>query len=114
MISKGEKAELDEGKASNLELMILILAKRNSRQVGLMFVDINIVGQKKSALVDTRASDLFILEKVVGKLGFSVGKLNKKIKTMNSEEVPTMRVTREIELQLGEWKGRVLGNVSIL
>ncbi|KAH1129908.1 hypothetical protein J1N35_001286 [Gossypium stocksii] len=109
-----ENAKLDESKASKLESMILTLAKRNSRQVGSMFMDINIVGQRKSALVDTRELDLFILEKVIGKLGFSVRKSNKKIKTMNSKEVLTMRVAREIKLQLDEWKGKVLGNVSIL
>ncbi|MBA0567733.1 hypothetical protein Golob_005275 [Gossypium lobatum] len=41
--------------------------KRNCREE-LMFVDINIAGQKRSALVDTGASDLFISKKVVGNL----------------------------------------------
>lgn len=43
-INKGEKAELNESKASKLRLMVLIPAKRNNKQVGLMFMDINIVG----------------------------------------------------------------------
>ncbi|MBA0754753.1 hypothetical protein Gogos_005399 [Gossypium gossypioides] len=71
-----------------------------------MFVDINIAGQKRSALVDTGASDLIILEKDAKKLGLSIRKLNKKIKTVNFYYGPTVRVARNVELQIGEWKGK--------
>ncbi|MBA0672771.1 hypothetical protein Goklo_029169 [Gossypium klotzschianum] len=47
---------------------------------------------EESALIDTEASDLFMLEKVTRKLGLSIKKLNKKIKTVNSEEAPTLGV----------------------
>ncbi|PPR92863.1 hypothetical protein GOBAR_AA27813 [Gossypium barbadense] len=67
-----------------------------------MFVDINIASQKQSTLIDTGASDLFISEKAAKKLGLSIRKSNKKIKTVNSEEAPT----RNVELQIGEWKGK--------
>ncbi|MBA0555779.1 hypothetical protein Golob_025935 [Gossypium lobatum] len=53
--------------------------KRNGVE-GLMFVDINIAGQKRSTLVDTGASDLFILEKAEGKLGLSIKKSIGKLK----------------------------------
>ncbi|MBA0752375.1 hypothetical protein Gogos_001215 [Gossypium gossypioides] len=70
-----------------------------------MFVDINIAGQKWSALVDTGASDLFISKKAAEKLGLSIKKSNRNIKTVNSEKAPTVRVVRNVELQIGEWKG---------
>ncbi|MBA0715340.1 hypothetical protein Golax_014243 [Gossypium laxum] len=105
-ISKGEKVELDESKTSMLGSMILSSAKRNNKYVGLMFVDINIPSQKSNALVDMGASDLFISEKAAGKLSHSIIKSTKKIKTVNSEEVPTVGVARGVELQIGEWKGK--------
>ncbi|MFQ6622793.1 hypothetical protein Gotur_002956 [Gossypium turneri] len=61
--------------------MVLIPGKRNGCK-GLMFVDINIAGQKRSALIDTGASDLFMSEKAAKKL------------------------VREVELQISEWKSK--------
>ncbi|MBA0876146.1 hypothetical protein Goshw_013330 [Gossypium schwendimanii] len=59
---------------------MVLISKRGNGKEGLMFVDINIVGQKRSALIDTGASDLFISEKAVRKL------------------------VHKVELQIGEWK----------
>ncbi|KAG8498201.1 hypothetical protein CXB51_006628 [Gossypium anomalum] len=100
-----EEAKPIEGKPSRVNSMVLIPKTRNDRG-GLMFVDINIAGQKRSALIDTGASDLFISEKATKKLGLSIRKSNKKIKTVNSEEAPTVGVARNVELQIGEWKGK--------
>ncbi|KAG8503718.1 hypothetical protein CXB51_001706 [Gossypium anomalum] len=100
-----EEAKPIEEKASRVNSMILFPKKRNGRE-GLMFVDINIAGRNGSALIDTGASDLFISEKAAKKLGLSIKKLNRKIKTVNSEEGPTVGVVRDVELQIGEWKGK--------
>ncbi|KAH1048235.1 hypothetical protein J1N35_039019 [Gossypium stocksii] len=54
---ESEEAEPVERKTSRVNLMVLIPKKNNDNE-GLMFVDINVVGEKKSALVDTEASDL--------------------------------------------------------
>ncbi|MBA0756390.1 hypothetical protein Gogos_019904 [Gossypium gossypioides] len=99
-----EEEKLVEGKTSRINSMVLIPKKRNGEE-GLMLVDINITGQKWSALIDTGASDLFISEKTAKKLGLLIKKLNKKIKTVNSEEAPTVGVVLNVELQIGEWKG---------
>ncbi|MBA0738431.1 hypothetical protein Gogos_011784 [Gossypium gossypioides] len=74
-----EEAKPIEGKISRVNSMVLIPKKRNGEE-GLMFVDINIAGQKRSALIDTRALDLFISEKATRKLDLSIKKSNKKIK----------------------------------
>ncbi|KAH1046315.1 hypothetical protein J1N35_037099 [Gossypium stocksii] len=100
-----EEAELVEKKASRVNTMILVPKKRNGGE-GLIFIDINIAGQERSALVDTGASNLFILEKAARKLSLSSRKLNKKIKMVSSEEVSTMGVVRNVELQISEWKGK--------
>ncbi|MBA0567734.1 hypothetical protein Golob_005275, partial [Gossypium lobatum] len=78
-----EEAKLIEKKTSRVNLMVHIPKKRNCREE-LMFVDINIAGQKRSALVDTGASDLFISKK----------------------EAPTVGVIHNVELQIDEWKGK--------
>ncbi|MFQ6662836.1 hypothetical protein Gotur_030558 [Gossypium turneri] len=84
--------------------MVLIPKKRDGGE-GLMFVHINITSQKRGALVDTRASDLFISGKAAKKLVLSIKKSNKNIKTVNFEEASTVGVVRNVELQIDEWKG---------
>ncbi|KAH1055722.1 hypothetical protein J1N35_033787 [Gossypium stocksii] len=75
-----EEAKPIEKKTLRVNSIILFPKKRDGDE-GLMFIDINIVGKKRSALDDTGASDLFISEKATKKLGLSIKKLNKKIKT---------------------------------
>ncbi|PPR82229.1 hypothetical protein GOBAR_AA38487 [Gossypium barbadense] len=99
-----EEAKPTERNTSKINSMVLIPGKRNEN--GLMFVDINIAGQKRSALIDTGASDLFMSEKAAKKLGLSVRKSNKKIKVATSEKAPTVGVVRDVELQISEWKSK--------
>ncbi|KAH1121623.1 hypothetical protein J1N35_004783 [Gossypium stocksii] len=65
IVTKEDEVEL-ESEALKLGSMILnsAKAKRNHKQKGLMYMDINIVSKRKNAPIDTRASDLFILDKV--------------------------------------------------
>ncbi|KAH1030856.1 hypothetical protein J1N35_043030 [Gossypium stocksii] len=104
MINKEFEEEPEEERLSKLRSIILSFTKamRNRKQKRLMFANINIAGQMRSALVDTRASDLFISEKVMGKLGPSVSKPAKKIKTVNSKEVPNLRVVQGVEIQIDQ------------
>ncbi|MBA0818081.1 hypothetical protein Gohar_028114, partial [Gossypium harknessii] len=92
-----------EEKTSMVNSMVLF-CKNMDGEEGLMFVDINIEGLKWSALIDTGASDLFISKKAAKKLGLSIRKQNKKIKMVNSKDVPTVGTVRNVELQIGEWK----------
>ncbi|PPS00202.1 hypothetical protein GOBAR_AA20466 [Gossypium barbadense] len=73
-----------------------VYGKRDCKQKGLMYMDINITGQRKSALIDTEELSLFISEKVVSKLGLSISKLTKRIKL-----VPIVGVAQGIEVQVG-------------
>ncbi|MBA0729037.1 hypothetical protein Golax_025851, partial [Gossypium laxum] len=86
-----EEAKPTEGKTSRVNSMVLILGKRNGGK-WLMFVDINIAGQKRSVLIDTGASNLFMSEKAAKKLGLSIRKSNKKIKVATSKKAPTVGV----------------------
>lgn len=58
-----------------------------------MYIDINIADQKKSVLINTGASNLFISENVMCKLGVLVRESTKKIKIFNSKEVSTVDVS---------------------
>ncbi|MFQ6651831.1 hypothetical protein Gotur_023999 [Gossypium turneri] len=78
---ESEEVKPNKGKPSRVNSMVLIPKKRNGTK-GLMFVDINIAGQKRSALIDTGAPDLFISEKAARKL------------------------VQGVELQIGKWKGK--------
>ena len=57
-----------------------------------MFTDIMVVSTKITALVDTRAFDLFVAERTVKKLGLKVSKGNGWIKIVNSKKVPAICV----------------------
>ena len=100
-----EETEPTEARTSKVNSIVLIPGKRNGKN-GLMFVDINIAGQKRSALIDTGASDLFMSEKAAKKLGLAIRKSNKKIKVATSKKAPTVGVVRDVELQIGEWKSK--------
>lgn len=59
----------------------------------------------RNAFVDIGAFDLFISEKVVGKLGGS-SKSTRNIKTINSKEVSIVGIAQGVELQINKWKGK--------
>ncbi|MBA0805515.1 hypothetical protein Gohar_005027 [Gossypium harknessii] len=96
-----KEAKPVEKKTSRVNSIVVIPKKRNGGE-GLIFVDVDVAGQKRSALVDIEASDLFISKKAAEKLGLLIKKSNKKIKTVNSDEAPTVGVIRNVELQIGE------------
>ncbi|PKI70118.1 hypothetical protein CRG98_009490 [Punica granatum] len=77
-----------------------------NRSKGLMFADVEIAGKAFSALVDTGASNLFIFEEGAKKLGIRVEKTRGWLKTMNSEEVPTCGVTKDVDIRIGQWSGK--------
>ncbi|XP_040937957.1 uncharacterized protein [Gossypium hirsutum] len=74
---------------------------------GLMFVDIIVAGRKLNALVDTGASDLFMSEEAACKLGLKIDNEWGRIKTVNSESIPIKGVAKGVDLQLGNWSGKV-------
>ncbi|PPR99766.1 hypothetical protein GOBAR_AA20901 [Gossypium barbadense] len=69
--------------------------------------DIIVANRKLVALVDTGASDLFMFEEAARKLGLKIENESSKIKTVNSKSVPIKRVTKGVNLQLGDWTDKV-------
>ncbi|MFQ6640802.1 hypothetical protein Gotur_016658 [Gossypium turneri] len=101
MEAKGE-SDVEE---NNLGLILGGVEDRMSH--GLMFVDIIVAGRKLNALVNTDASDLFMSEEAACKLGLKIDNEVGRIKTVNSKSVPIKGVTKGVDLQLGEWSGKV-------
>ena len=59
-----------------------------------------------NALVDTGAYDIFISEEAASKLGIRVEKVGGWLKTINSCEISTAGVARNIDLWIGTWEGK--------
>ncbi|KAH1063036.1 hypothetical protein J1N35_028023 [Gossypium stocksii] len=98
----GELAEKNDA----LETIVMTLKEQITELKGELAICKVVLDRMMRALIDMGASDLFILKRVVSKLGLSVSKLTKKLKTVNSKEVPTMEVTQGVELQTSQWKGK--------
>ncbi len=71
-----------------------------------MFAEIVIGGKQISALVDTGASNLFISEEGAKKLGLRVEQTRGRLKTVNSKEVPTCGIARDVEIRIGQWSSK--------
>lgn len=59
-----------------------------------------------SALIDTRATDLFVSEKVMSKLGLKDRKSIKMINMVNVKEVSTIGITQRMKLRSESGKTR--------
>ncbi|XP_039163085.1 uncharacterized protein LOC120290759 [Eucalyptus grandis] len=80
----------EEARLGSLRLLSTIKSKKAKEPKGLMFADVKIGVTTMSALVDTRASDIFISEEVTKKLNLRVEKGVSWLKTVNSKEVPAI------------------------
>ncbi|EOY26472.1 Uncharacterized protein TCM_028206 [Theobroma cacao] len=77
-----------------------------SHSKGLMFANIKVVGKKLNALVDTGASNLFAFVETVKMLGLDTKARAAHIKTVNSNEIPTIGTASNMDVRLGEWVGK--------
>lgn len=59
-----------------------------------------------SVLVDTGASNPFILEEAKMKLNLPVKKGAGGLKTVNSKEVPVCSAVEEVEVHIGKWSDK--------
>ncbi|KAL0458835.1 UNVERIFIED_CONTAM: hypothetical protein Slati_0510700 [Sesamum latifolium] len=72
---------------------------------GLMMVAGQINGKEMKALVDMGATNNFISERVVHKLGLDVKPCDSQVKDVNSKAVPISGVANT-ELRMGSWSGQ--------
>lgn len=105
MIAEEEEAPVEETTSRVNPLQLLNSIRQESRSdTGLMFVDVKVNGQVVRAMVDTGATHNFLSDWIVARLGLRKG--NRKIKAVNSEAKPIVRVAKIVPLQIGEWSGK--------
>ncbi|PKI73202.1 hypothetical protein CRG98_006400 [Punica granatum] len=104
-LMKADEEKEEETRLGSLCSLSSISTRIVNRSKGLMFVDVEIAGKAFSALVDTGASNLFISEEGVKKLRLLVERTRGRLKTVNSEEVPTYGVAKDVDIRIGQWSG---------
>ncbi|PPR83621.1 hypothetical protein GOBAR_AA37090 [Gossypium barbadense] len=65
-----------------------------------------VAGRKLNALVNTGASNLFMLEELARKLSLKIKNEPGRIKTVNSKSISLKGVAKGVDLQLGDWTGK--------
>ncbi|PKI58978.1 hypothetical protein CRG98_020623 [Punica granatum] len=103
---KADKEKEEETRLGSLGIFSSITTRKANRSKGLMFADVEIVGKAFSALVDIGASNLFIFEEGAKKLGLRVKRTRGRLKMVNSEEVPTCGVAKDVDIRIGQWSGK--------
>ncbi|KAG6621665.1 hypothetical protein I3842_Q008100 [Carya illinoinensis] len=107
LIAEEEEAPVEETTSRVNPLQLLNSIRQESRSdTGLMFVDVKVNGQVVRAMVDTGATHNFLSDWIVARLGLRVDKGNSKMKAVNSEAKPIVRVAKIVPLQIGEWSGK--------
>ncbi|KAL0303799.1 UNVERIFIED_CONTAM: hypothetical protein Sradi_6248000 [Sesamum radiatum] len=76
-----------------------------ARYKGLMMVTGRINGKKMKALVDTGATNNFVSNRVVHKLGLDVKHCDRQVKAVNSKAVPVSSIANT-KLSVGSWSGQ--------
>ncbi|PPR94414.1 hypothetical protein GOBAR_AA26258 [Gossypium barbadense] len=90
------------------EAMMTTLKEEITKLKGELTIYKAVLGNKGglNTFFDTGASDLLMSEETAHKLGLKIQNESGWIKTVNSESVPIKGVTKEVDLQLGDWTGK--------
>ncbi|KAF7850451.1 hypothetical protein BT93_L5492 [Corymbia citriodora subsp. variegata] len=83
------------------------LPKKNTEQVDMFFIELEVCGITLYALVNTGASNMFMTTEVAKKLGLEVRPNGRHFKTINSEDLASRGTTPKVEVQIGGWKGKI-------
>ncbi|PKI46788.1 hypothetical protein CRG98_032825 [Punica granatum] len=103
---KTDEDKEEETRLGSLRILSSITTKKANRLKGLMFADVEIAGKEFTTLVDTGASNLFISEEGAKKLGLCVERTRGWLKTVNSKEVPTCGVAKDVDIRIEQWSGK--------
>ncbi|KAF2303476.1 hypothetical protein GH714_018708 [Hevea brasiliensis] len=122
MEEKGPKEE-EQGMEENDPLMGSALRflralekqkpKENAKR-GLMYVDLCINGKATRALIDTGATNNFVVDKMASRFKLNIQEDVGKIKAVNSKALNTVGIARRASCQMGPWKVEINFTVSPL
>ena len=90
-------------RANPLNLLNAIRVEVTHR--GLMYVELLTGGQKIMALVDSKATHNFVSTKEAARLGLKLARDDNKLKAVNSQAQETHGMEKNMEIQMGDWKG---------
>ncbi len=74
---------------------------------GLLYAPISIGGHTFQALIDTGATDFFVNLATAKRLNLKIEHDEHTFEAVNSIEVATSGTSKDVEIQLGTWTGRV-------
>lgn len=107
LIAEEDEAPVEETTSRVNPLQLWNSIRQESRSdTRLMFVNVKVNGQVVREMVDTGATHNFLSDWIVARLGLRVDKGNSKMKAVNYEAKPIVRVAKIVPLQIGEWSGK--------
>jgi hypothetical protein len=107
LIAEEDEAPVEETTSRVNPLQLWNSIRQESRSdTRLMFVNVKVNGQVVREMVDTGATHNFLSDRIVARLGLRVDKGNSKMKAVNYEAKPIVRVAKIVPLQIGEWSGK--------
>ncbi|KAM2435168.1 hypothetical protein PS1_025156 [Malus domestica] len=74
---------------------------------GSLFVDVKTGDKTTRVLVDTGATHNFMTSEEATRLGLRVTKEPGSVKTVNSAATPIVGVARNVQVDIGTWKGNI-------
>ncbi|TYG73548.1 hypothetical protein ES288_D04G110600v1 [Gossypium darwinii] len=101
LITEEDKAPVEETTSRVNPLQLWNSIRQESRSdTRLMFVNVKVNGQVVREMVDTDATHNFLSDRIVARLGLRVDKGNSKMKAVNYEAKPIVRVAKIFYLML--------------
>ena len=73
----------------------------------MMYVELLTSGQKIMEFLDNGATHNFFTTKEVARLGLMLSRGDNKLKVVNSQEQETHGMAKNMEIQMGDWKGTI-------
>ncbi|KAK0598331.1 hypothetical protein LWI29_033736 [Acer saccharum] len=104
-----ESGEADGATCSRvnpLQMLNTISVEKQPNVVGLMYVTVQINGRKIRAMLDVGATNNFLSQREVDRLGLSMTNSTSRVKSVNSMAKPIAGVA-EATLKIGSWQGTV-------
>ncbi|XP_044481390.1 uncharacterized protein LOC123207965 [Mangifera indica] len=105
LVAQEEKSTEDENPRLNpIQLLNAVTAEQPAACKGLMYAWVEVNGQQVRAMLDTGATNNFLAQRVVGKLGVTMEKCSSRIKAVNSASQPILG-TAASRVKMGAWEG---------
>ncbi|GAV91451.1 gag-asp_proteas domain-containing protein [Cephalotus follicularis] len=108
MMARGEnEGNADLEAPTRVAPLQLINVLRAVPPSGLLYVNMRVQGHQVLAIVDTRATHSFLVERMVNQLSLKVDKHGSRIKAINSQAQAVAGMSHGVQISMGEWAGKI-------